>query len=86
MKNMRRLATERKRRSEEKLVVFSSDFLFPARKLEASTRVESTGDRPPDPKDNQEDQVSSKAGRTCETAGAFKIHPRKTRITRTRAS
>ena len=39
------------------------------------------GDRPPDAEEKLRESVISKVGRTSETAGAFQIHSRKTRIT-----
>ena len=71
-----------KSRSEEKVVGFSSTSLFHTRKQEAVTQGGTTRiDHPM----RRRNPVSSKAGRKSETANAFLIHSRKTRIPRARA-
>ena len=65
-------------RSEENLVGFRSVSLFPARKQETVTRVETMGIDHPTRRITQE-SVSSKAGKIART---FQIHSHKTGITR----
>ena len=63
----------RKSRSEEKVVGFSSAFLFPAMKREAVTQGVNRGiDHLP--RRRTRESVSSNSGRTRETADAFQIH------------
>ena len=74
----------RKSKSEEKVVSFRSASLFLARKREALTKVETTGIDQPTRTITQGTDIV-KGGRTSKTTGAFRIHSRKTIITRARA-
>ena len=66
-------------RGKEKVIGASSASLFPARIQVAVTQDGTKGIENPTQRKTRE-PVSSKAGRTCETAGKFQIHSRKTRI------
>ena len=72
-----------KNRSTEKVVALSSASLFSARKREVVIQGRAGGIEHPTWRRTQ-GAVSSNAGRTIETVGAFQIYSSKTKITRAR--
>ena len=80
------LADNRKSKSEEKVVGFSSASLFAARKRESVSQggIMEIGGYNTGRGGEPREPVLPKAGRTNETAGAFQIRSRRTKITQAR--